>query len=280
VDGVIPERGDGAERGDTLSVADLNLSKLVRSSVHYAGIGHAGDDDTRQIHPLVLNHGYGAYDEAAVAPAVKAGCTRFVLHDPGGFKQNAYFEFDELVEAERLGLISTQDFVSTFGNYRRMGVEGIAYLGCMAEEHNPRFIELSQAGRIAYAMIAVAPVIQAELSVWFDASADYAADSWEMEVVRLIQAAIRPYGGRIYAEHAGAARHPHFAGVGVWAQHDQLQYVPPLSERHGNEVICHVGPQNPGEEETSESARKWMPRELSRMRGLGYTPMGNLGYLV
>lgn len=258
----------------------MTTAALISRTVLFCGTGHTTDPKVnRGIDHRVLKGGFAAYAKALIDPVIAAGCRRVYLSMPGGVgPPGEYFEIDAMLEAQRQGLIDCAEFAAAFRPYRAKGVEFIAYNGCML--HNSRTAKADPADWCELVVDSLRPFMDGLCSIGFDASSEYAEGSPEWHAMMMVAGRIKRYGGRVYAEAATAAGMPHFAGVGVMAVTSHLHFIPPPEKRHGNEVICRVGPVNPGEDFHSSSVPKWMPREIQRVLAMGYTPCAEMQALV
>ena len=247
--------------------------------------GSSSDPATRTVSRGTFGNGWWSFVAHNVIPDMLWGIKRIELHNPFGLLPGqAYFPADQFLEAQAAGLTwLTKDFVTSWRFVTRFGIEVIGYIG--DPEFDPSFQALASdpAAWNARFDAAVAPLVQAGMSVAFDlGQAMQQGDLLSQAVDRL-----RGQGVKVYLEQ----RPPEFSSYNlsfpvIATDQDWINSNPYLNQQSGwaaknselpaGNVVRIIQTTPPG---IAFNDRAWMLGELHSILDDGNSAAVSVGWL-
>lgn len=166
-------------------------------------------------------HGWPRVIERDVAPQLRWGARRFMIHNPFGARSELMvMQFDQFVEAQEAGLDwATKGFVSAWkpvvqGLYTDgQAIEVIGYIGSITQDQEMQALYLSGdlEGWTRRAQASIAPLLEAGMSIAFDAGSLIEEDHPGYDLIRELQS----QGVKVYIETYPKADKPHLHDIPV-----------------------------------------------------------------
>jgi hypothetical protein len=216
-----PERTDASQddRFETPMEAEVAVDSASRV-IGWINIGYSGDDAADHfIGRGLKQHGWSRVIERDIVPQLEWGVRRVMIHNPFGSRSDrVVMQFDQYLEAKDAGLDwAVADFAPQWRRVIRGAytdgepVEVIGYIGSIVEDR--QMAALIEAGEYEAwrhrAEASVAPLIEAGMSIAFDAGSLIPADHLAYGFLRDLQRR----GVTVYSETYPKIDSPHLHDI-------------------------------------------------------------------
>lgn len=203
--------GSGSDAGQTPSQSNRITVQDVRAHLvpWYPISGSANNPENRNVGRGIPENGWQPFINNVVIPQTSSrGLKRVELHNPFGrrrenppplFERALAFQFDQYLEARAAGVTGlTTDFVRAWTPVTAMGYEVIAYIGTpFLDPDSQKLLDAGNESAFdARAQAAIKPILQAGMSIAFDAAVITSQQSKDYELAT----SLRAQGRKVYVE--------------------------------------------------------------------------------
>jgi hypothetical protein len=150
----------------------------IKNFWHYVTCDYGGKREQRHVDPRIVKQGWRPIVDGLM-PLIKAGCTKLLFANPGGYKDPGSYELDAMQQSESQHITSLSSLAQ---HVRRLPADVFTavYLGHM---NHPQFAG-DEARAFQYAMSCIDPYLDQFKVVFFDSAVAYAPESWRFGVVQ------------------------------------------------------------------------------------------------
>lgn len=202
------DSGAQSTRGPGGSANSINVDDVRNRVIAWYPIGNSAHDAKNlDVGRDIPQFGWTQFVNNTVIPQISSrGLHRVMLHNPFGVVDGERFQFDQFLRAQARGKTGlTQDFVKAWRPVTSSGTEVIAYIGTPGDDPESQEILDTQGEQtfISRGLAAIAPLLQAGMSIAYDAAAPAQRDSMDFRFAQVT----KQQGSKVYIEATPPATH-------------------------------------------------------------------------